>query len=196
MTWPSTLFALHCVVVLGAAMAGLFSRGGTRTSIFWFLLSMGSLVGVFILLGAHVIAIAQLFFCAGIGLVCLFVVGDVVGDVVENVVEDFDGGSSSDSMNDPECLDRRSTDNAPRSWHWLMVTLGVAGASLMSIALFRFIPGKLLGTPHEAWPASSTSFEAVGYTVLVDQGVALLMVGLLLFGALIGAGYLVRRGFD
>lgn len=176
MTWLATLFALHCVVILGAAIAGLLSRRGTRTSLAWFLLSMSSLAGVFVMLGAHVIAIAQLFFCAGVGLVCWFAVDD--------------------SADDGESLDRESSEGPARSWHWLIITLGVAGASLMWASLERLIPGNIFGTSQVAVVPSSGSFEAVGYTVLVDQGVALLVVGLLLLGALVGSGYLVRRGSD
>jgi NADH:ubiquinone oxidoreductase subunit 6 (subunit J) len=182
MTWLSILFVLHCVVILGAAIAGLLARGGTRTSIGWFLLSMSSLAGVFIMLGAHVIAIAQLLFCAGVGLVCWFAVDDSVDVQID--------------VDDAESRDRALRDSAPTSWHWLIVTLGIAGASVMWTSLENFIPHKLFRVPQDSLIRGSRSFEAVGYTVLVDHGVALLVVGLLLLGALVGSGYLVRRGTD
>ena len=179
MTWPPMIFSLLCVVILGAAVAGIISRRGTRTSVAWFLLSMSALAGVFILLSAHVIAIAQLLFCAGLGLVCFFAIDD-----------------SADSDVQPNTHDQRHNNWMPRSWHWLIITLGVAGVSLMWTFLFSLMPGNLAGTPQHAALLSARSFETVGHTVLVDQGVAVLCVGLLLFGALIGAGYLVRRGLE
>lgn len=179
MTWPSLMFSLLCTVILGAAVAGILSRRGTRTSVAWFLLSMSSLAGVFILLSAHVIAIAQLLFCAGLGLVCFFAIDDAADFEVQ-----------------PNPHDQRRNNWIPRSWHWLTITLGVAGVSLMWTFLSRLMRGDPDGTAQHAAPLSSRSFETVGYTLLVDQGVAVLCVGLLLFGALIGAGYLVRRGLE
>lgn len=176
MTLPSLLFYVHCSVVLGAALAGLTTTRGPRTSVACFLLSMSSLVGILILLGAHVIAIAQLFFCAGLGLVYFFVI-DVV-DVEEGAGEPASPGSASGS------------------WQWLIIMLGIAFASAIGSLLFDILPSSGGPTRVLTAVAGTRSFEVVGIAVLIDQGTALIGVGLLLLAALIGAGFLARRGID
>lgn len=176
MTLPSFLFYVNCSVVLGAALAGLTTTRGERTSVACFLLSMSSLVGILILLGAHVIAIAQLFFCAGLGLVYFFVI-DVV-DGAEDAGERASQGSSSES------------------WQWLITALGIAFASAIGSLLFDILPSRGGSTRVLTAVAGTRSFEIVGIAVLIDQGIALIGVGLLLLATLIGAGFLARRGID
>ncbi len=184
MTGLSILFSLHCVVICTAALVGIFTTRGVRTSISCFLLAMSSLAGVFVLLGAHAIAIAQLFFCAGIGLAYFFVaeVLDAAGD-----------GPGRDSKSP-----------RPHSWQWLIIMLGIAGATTMGDLLFGLLsadapthsPGVASSTRVLADATGQGSFAAVANTVLVEQGIALIGVGLLLLTALVGGGYLGRRGLD
>jgi NADH:ubiquinone oxidoreductase subunit 6 (subunit J) len=134
---------------------------------------MSSLVGILILLGAHVIAIAQLFFCIGLGFVYFFVIG---------VVED------------PE--PRASQGSTPESWQWLIIMLGLAFASAMGSLLFEILPGGRDAMQPIVRGSDPGSFEVVGLAVLVDQGIALVGVGLVLLAAVIGAGFLGRRGVD
>lgn len=170
---PSLLFYLHCFVVLAAALVGLTTTRGARTSVACFLLSMSSLVGILILLDAHVIAIAQLLFCGGLGFVTFFVIG----------VVDRSGA-------------RASSRSTPESWQWLIVMLGVAFAGAIGSLLFAILPRGGDTPPHVMHGAANGSFEVVGLAVLIDQGIALVGVGLLLLASLIGAGFLARRGVD
>lgn len=190
MAWSTVLFYAFSVVILVSAIVGLSFRWGTRASVAWFQLSMGSLAGVFVLLGAHVIAIAQLFFCAGIALICFFAIDDSTDDQ-QKIAE-----ASSVDDESGETQGRAIGGGAFGSWHWLVVTLGIAGAISMWAMLFGLVPGDLSGSQLHSAKFGPQAFESVGYTLLVDQGIALLGVGLLLLGASIGAGYLARRGLD
>jgi NADH:ubiquinone oxidoreductase subunit 6 (subunit J) len=170
MEMPSLLFYLHCIVVLVAALVGLTTSRGARTSVACFLLSMSSLVGILILLDAHVIAIALLLFCGGLGFVAFFVIG----------------------------LADHSAERAspPESWQWLIVMLGLACAVAIGSLLLEILPSSENAVEHAVPPAAQSSFEVVGLAVLIDQGIALVGVGLLLLASLIGAGFLARRGVD
>lgn len=191
LTLPSFLFYMHCIVALGAALAGSTitftatsrmtsaAQRGARTSVACFLLSMSSLAGILILLGAHVVAIAQLIFCAGLGLVYFFVIEGVgAADVVE--------GTRA----------RVSQGTAKGSWQWLIIILGIAFASAIGRLLFDILPSRRDSTEQLATFGDQQGFEVVGIAVLIDQGIALIGVGLLLLAALIGAGFLARRGLD
>lgn len=170
MDMPSLLFYLHCIVVLVAAFVGLTTSRGARTSVACFLLSMSSLVGILILLDAHVIAIALLLFCGGLGFVTFFVIG---------------------------LADRSAERASPsESWQWLIVMLGVACAIAIGSSLFEILPSSGNAVEHAAPRAAEGAFEVVGLAVLIDQGIALVGVGLLLLASLIGAGFLARRGVD
>jgi NADH:ubiquinone oxidoreductase subunit 6 (subunit J) len=131
---------------------------------------MSSLVGILILLDAHVIAIALLLFCGGLGFVTFFVIG---------------------------LADRSAERASPsESWQWLIVMLGVAFAGAIGSLLFAILPRGGDTPPHVMHGAANGSFEVVGLAVLIDQGIALVGVGLLLLASLIGAGFLARRGVD
>lgn len=170
---PLLFFYLHCIVALVAALVGVTTNRGARTSVSCLLLSMSSLVGILILLDAHVIAIAQLFFCLGIGFVSFFVIG-----VVDHPQE------------------RALPGPTPRSWQWLLITLGVAFAAAIGSLLFEMLPSAGDAALQVGQRSAQQSFALVGLALLTDQGIALVGVGLLLLGSLIGAGFLARRGVD
>lgn len=168
MTLPTAFFYLSCAVVLVAAAVALLTTRGPRTSLAFFLTSMISLVGVFISMGAHVIAVFHLLFCASLGLIFFFAI-DLVGD-----------------FTDPAPSESRGS-----GLRWLVVVLGFVGASLMAGLLYQMTPEGRIGDPVGG---AGSSFESIGVMVLVEQGVAVLGVGLLLLAAAIGAGFLANRG--
>jgi NADH:ubiquinone oxidoreductase subunit 6 (subunit J) len=180
---PMLFFYLHCIVALVAAVVGLVTTRGARTSMVSFLLSMSSLVGILILLGAHVIAIAQLFFCVGLGFIFFFVVGVVDVEVVDVTVVD-----------QPE--ERVARGSSVRSWQWLVIICGIGFATVIGSLLFEILPNGGGASTQAVSEVALGSSESVGLAVLIDQGVALVGVGLLLLASLIGAGFLTRRGVD
>ncbi|MFT5441503.1 MAG: NADH:ubiquinone oxidoreductase subunit 6 (subunit J) [Myxococcota bacterium] len=173
MTLYDALFYLNSLVVVGFAIAGLVTPSGERTRVACFLVSMSSLTGVFLLLGAPVIAIAQLLFTSGVGLIYLF-------------VNDLMGGQD----------DEASALTAPASWNWLVVVLGTLGAGAVGSRLFSVITSSADVTHAIAATTGGTSFAQLGYTVLVDNGIAVLGVAMLLLASLVGSGFLARRGLD
>lgn len=167
MGFATILFWLHAGVIVAAALAGLTTRRGIRTSTAYLLLSLSAIVGVLVLLGAHVVAIAHFLFCAGFGLLVFFVID--VGD--------------EGRLRDP---------NASAS-HWLVILLGLGGAALLATTLMQVVPG---GPERSADAAAASSFASVGRVVLVDQGLATVAAALTLLVATLGAGFLARRGID
>jgi NADH:ubiquinone oxidoreductase subunit 6 (subunit J) len=136
---------------------------------------MFSLVGVLLGIGATVVAIAQLLFAASLGLVCLFAMDTVAGPA-------------------------NATDPSEPSWHWLVAVFGVAGACAMGgllVDLLDVVPPTLaadqITTLASAAPHAN-AFEAVGLSVIVDNGLALLALGLVLLASAVGAGFLASRG--
>ena len=168
MTLASAFFYISCAVVLVAALVALLTTRGPRTSLAFFLTSMLSLVGVFISMGAHVIAVFHLLFCASLGLIFFFVI-DLVGDPTEPV----------------------PSESREPGWRWLVVVLGFAGASMMAGLLYQLTPEGRVG---DQVVGAGASFESIGVTVLVEQGVAVLGVGLVLLAAAIGASFVANRG--
>jgi NADH:ubiquinone oxidoreductase subunit 6 (subunit J) len=126
-------------------------------------------------IGATVVAIAQLLFAASLGLVCLFAMDTVAGPA-------------------------NATDPSEPSWHWLVAVFGVAGACAMGgllVDLLDVVPPTLaadqITTLASAAPHAN-AFEAVGLSVIVDNGLALLALGLVLLASAVGAGFLASRG--
>lgn len=166
---------INCAVVLVAAAIALLGTSSSRASLACFLVSMFSLVGVLLGIGATVVAIAQLLFASSLGLVCLFAMDTVV---------------------DPA----NATDPSEPSWHWLVAVFGVAGACAMGgllVNLLDVLPPTLAAdqimTLASAVPHAN-AFEAVGLSVIVDNGLALLALGLVLLASAVGAGFLASRG--
>ena len=178
---PSLLFGLHCIVVLVAALVGITTSRGPQTRVACFLVSMSSLVGILILLDAHAIAIAQLFFCIGTGLVTFYVIG-VVSDAGEVEASD-------------QSEERAASESDPPSWQWLIIMLGLAIAISIGSLLIDVLPTRGSAASH-GLQMSEQSIEAVGLALVIDQGIALVGVGLLLLACMIGAGFLARRGVD
>ena len=165
----------NCAVVLVAAAIALLGTSSSRASLACFLVSMFSLVGVLLGIGATVVAIAQLLFAASLGLVCLFAMDTVAGPA-------------------------NATDPSEPSWHWLVAVFGVAGACAMGgllVNLLDVLPPTLAAdqimTLASAVPHAN-AFEAVGLSVIVDNGLALLALGLVLLASAVGAGFLASRG--
>ncbi|MCP5044247.1 MAG: hypothetical protein GY944_24730 [bacterium] len=167
MSLADALFWLHGFVIVAAMLAGLTTRSSERTSVAWFLVGSSALVGVFVLLGAFVIAIAHLLFCAGFGLLLFFVI-----DAVEEPTGEASGSDVS---------------------HWLVVLLGLGGAVFLATTVIGLVP-ETRGAAGEGLAA--VTFADVGRTVLVDNGLATMATGLVLLAATLGAGFLARRGLD
>jgi NADH:ubiquinone oxidoreductase subunit 6 (subunit J) len=73
--------------------------------------------------------------------------------------------------------------------------LGLACAIAIGSLLIDLLPTLDHAVP-QVQPIAERSVEAIGLAVVVDQGIALVGVGLLLLASLIGAGFLARRGVD
>jgi NADH:ubiquinone oxidoreductase subunit 6 (subunit J) len=112
-------------------------------------------------------------FTSGVGLIYLF-------------VNDLMGGQD----------DEASALTAPASWNWLVVVLGTLGAGAVGSRLFSVITSSADVTHAIAATTGGTSFAQLGYTVLVDNGIAVLGVAMLLLASLVGSGFLARRGLD
>lgn len=164
-------FYLTCGVVLASAGMALLGTRDVRTSLAYFLASMFALVGVFLFVGAQVVAIAQLLFCLGLGLACFFAL---------------------DAVDDPDDEGSRVSD--PRSWSWITIVFGVAGTCLMASLLFEVAPRVASDGPAPS--PKGDAFSAIGVEVIVRDGLALLGVGLVLVASAVGAGYLASRGQD
>ena len=131
---------------------------------------MFALVGVLLFIGAPVIAIAQLLFSAGLGLVYFFAI---------------------DSVEDPEASETESTEAS--SWGWLATLLGVAGACLMASLLIGIAPTGAGSDAAISIPRDTNPFAGVGLEVIVGDGLALLGVGLVLVASAVAAGYLSSK---
>ena len=165
---------MNCAVVLVSAAIALLGTSSSRASLACFLVSMFSLVGVLLGVGATVVAIAQLLFAASLGLVCLFAIDTVAGPA-------------------------NATDPSESSWHWLVAVVGVAGACVMGsllVDLLDVVPPTLAADQVTALASAAphtNAFEAVGLSVIVDNGLALLVLGLVLLASAVGAGFLASR---
>lgn len=173
MNFASVAFYTNSFVCIALAIYGLLATRSERTRVGCLLLSIGSLSGVFLLMGAQVMALAMLFFSAGVGLVVFFV-NDLLGDA--------EGDAAALS--------------STGSWNWLVLVMGVLGASVAGLWLFELVSSGGSTGEAQAHSASATGFSSVGQLVLTDYGVALIGIALLLLASLIGAGFLARRGID
>jgi len=167
MTLEAALFWLLGFAIVCAATAGIVTRSGARTRAAWFLLSSSALVGVFVLLGAYAIALAQLLFCTGFGLLLFFVI-DMLAETADPVSQDSD-------------------------FPWWVIVLGVSGATLLATTVAGFLPE---ANGLDLVSTGGGSFGSIGRQVLVDNGFATLATALALLAATIGAGFLARRGLD
>lgn len=167
------IFYLNCGLVLLTAAIAVLGARGVRESLAYFLVSMLALVGVFIFVGAPVVAVAQLLFCAGLGLIYFF--------AIESVDESARASSPTSD---------------PHSWNWLAILLGVAGACLMASLLVEVAPSKVSSDGLEQVARVTEArgaFEAIGIEVIVGSGLALLGVGLVLVASAVGAGFLASK---
>lgn len=145
----SLFFYLNCGVVVVAAAVGLLVTRSPGASLAYFLVSMFSLVGVFLFVGATVVAIAQLLFCVGTGLVYFFAIDSV-----------------DDASGEP-------------SWSWLAILLGVAGACLMATLLFEVTPGGtdvLAGGPTGRSSFGAIGLEVIVHDGLALLAVGLVLL--------------------
>jgi hypothetical protein len=91
---------------------------------------------------------------------------------------------------------RVARGSSVRSWQWLVIICGIGFATVIGSLLFEILPNGGGASTQAVSEVALGSSESVGLVVLIDQGVALVGVGLLLLASLIGAGFLTRRGVD
>jgi NADH-quinone oxidoreductase subunit J len=173
MTATAVIFHLLAALLLGAALVGVVLARKGSSIVGAFLLCMVSLAGIFALLDAHLVAVAQLLVSIALSLLLYFTNG---------VLSEF---------GDDECDLQK-----PGRWRWLVALVGVGLASWFGLVLHR-ISGEIpAGHAAAAVGSALSSPRAVAASMFGDYAIAVVGIGFLFLSALIGAGYLGRRGLD
>lgn len=173
MTSSGIVFEALATLLLGSALVGVVVARRGNALVGAFLLCMISLSGMFALLDAHLLAVAQLSMSLTLGLLLYFSNGILLG---------FHSGA----------------DDLPKPgpWRWLVAMVGVGVTSGLGMVLYRLsaaVPGK---TDSSNLPDALSRSGALGAAMFGDYAIAVVGVGFLLLSALIGAGLLARRGLD
>ncbi len=167
----------YCLVasMLGSALVGVIVARRGPALVGSFLVCMFSLAGIFAIIDAHLLAVAQLLMSMALGLLLYFTNGLLSG---------FAAGGG----------DLRG----PGRWRWLVAMMGVGAAGGFGLVLFR-LSGEVPADLPVPLPAAGVSpalagSRALGISMFGDYAIAVVGIGLLLLTAVIGAGYMGRRG--
>ena len=165
------IFYLFALLMIGSALAGVVVARRGSSIVVAFLLSMISLSGIFAVLDAHLLAVAQLLMSSTLGLLLYFTNGTLLG---------FRGGATDLPQ--------------PSPWRWSVAMAGVGVTGWLGSFLFRVSRN----VSQEVGTVSGSLGEPVGLGVLMfgDYAIAVVGIGFLILSALIGAGYLARQGLD
>ena len=172
MSGDVTFFFLASLLLGSDCLGVVVARRGDAI-VGTFMLCMLSLSGIFALLDAHLLAVAQLVMSMGLSLLLYFSNGVLLG---------FRAGAGDLPKPGP----RRC----------LLAMSGVGVSSGLGIVLHRLsgeVPNAVV------YVGSSSALRGtgdLGSAMFGDYAAAVVGVGFLLLSALIGAGFLARRGLD
>jgi NADH-quinone oxidoreductase subunit J len=161
------LFYVFAAMALVSALGMLLNFRNTVASAMSLVVTMVSLAGIFLLLGAHLIAVIQIMVYGGaIVVLFLFVV---------------------------MLLNLRRDEFPPGRQRALKVAATLAGAVIL-IELLRLLPGNLPDT--DALPAGYGTYAELGIALYTDYVLLVEMASLLLLGAIVGALILAKRKIE
>lgn len=161
------LFYVFAVMALVSALGMLLNVRNTVASAMSLVVTMVSLAGIFLLLGAHLVAVIQIMVYGGaIVVLFLFVV---------------------------MLLNLRSDEFSPGRQRGLKVAACLAGFVVL-IELLRLLPGNLpVADALPVLPDGYGTYAALGIALFTDYVLLVEMVSLLLLGAIVGALILAKR---
>jgi NADH-quinone oxidoreductase subunit J len=166
MSFPTLLFYTFALLVVAGALGTIGNRRNTVAAAMSLVLSLVSLAGIFVLLGAHLIAVFQIMVYGG-AIVVLFLFAVMLqGDEREEL---------------------------PPSRMGLVKVGAVLVAVCTAAGLVRVLVGF---PPVPAEPEGFGSAREVGIALYTDYVLLVEMISLLLLAAIVGALVLAKRKID
>lgn len=171
------IFILFAIIIIGSALFVLWSKNVVYSAFMLFFTFIG-VAAVFVLAMADFLAVAQIMVYIG-GILILLVFGVLLTNKTKKVKM--------------EQLNTISTDNQN------MIFGFIIGISLLAsfLYLFKNVPfERFEGINHEFYEAPKSIVQSIGINLIAENSIPFEAVGLLLVGALIGAGYIAKSTID
>ncbi|MEE9607965.1 MAG: NADH-quinone oxidoreductase subunit J [Myxococcota bacterium] len=161
------LFYAFSIMAVISALGMILNVRNTVAAAMSLVVTMVALAGIYVLLGAHLIAVIQIIVYAGaIVVLFLFVV---------------------------MLLNLRSDEFAPSRQRWLKIFATALGVVVLA-QLLRLLEGSLPVTPP--LPEGYGGYRQLGIALYTDYILVVEMVALLLLAAIVGALILAKRKID
>ncbi len=171
------IFILFSLITIGSALFVLWSKNVVYSAFMLFFTFIG-VAAVFVLALADFLAVAQIMVYIG-GILILLVFGVLL--------------TNKSKKAKSEKLNTINTDNQNK---FLGIIVGLS-LFICFMYLFQNVPfGRLEGLNHEFYEAPNSIVQNIGINLIAENSIAFEAVGLLLVGALIGAGYIAKSTID